>query len=161
MLALQTIFVSRTDKDSRATVAREIERRTKTERGLWHRQLLIFPEGTTTNSEAVITFKAGAFAPGMPVQPVVVRYPSTHTCDPSWVTGGPGPGEILLKLLAQPWNSMEVTFLPVYAPSPEEQKDAILYANNVRRVMAEALGVRTTEHGFEDVLLQIEVRRSV
>jgi 1-acyl-sn-glycerol-3-phosphate acyltransferase len=44
MNALQTIFVSRTDKDSRATVAREIERRTKTERGLWHRQLLIFPE---------------------------------------------------------------------------------------------------------------------
>ena len=44
MRALQTIFVSRTDKDSRANVAREIERRTKTERGQWHRQLLIFPE---------------------------------------------------------------------------------------------------------------------
>lgn len=44
MHALQTIFVSRTDKDSRATVAKEIERRTKTECGQWHRQLLIFPE---------------------------------------------------------------------------------------------------------------------
>lgn len=44
MQALQTIFVARTDKDSRANTAREIERRTKTMRGLWHRQLLIFPE---------------------------------------------------------------------------------------------------------------------
>ncbi len=57
MRSLQTIFVSRTDKDSRATVAREIERRTKAERGQWHRQLLIFPEGTTTNGSAIITFK--------------------------------------------------------------------------------------------------------
>ena len=53
---------------------------------------------------------------------------------------------------------MQVHFLPVYHPSPEEQKDAILYANNVRKVMAETLGVRPTEHGFEDVLLQCEVR---
>ncbi len=58
----------------------------------------------------------------------------------------------------QPFNSMEVTFLPVYEPSAEERADAILYANNVRRAMAEALGVRTTEHGFEDVLMQCEVR---
>lgn len=53
---------------------------------------------------------------------------------------------------------MQVHFLPVYHPSSEEQKDAILYANNVRKVMAETLGVRPTEHGFEDVLLQCEVR---
>lgn len=53
---------------------------------------------------------------------------------------------------------MHVAFLPVYQPSPEEQQDAILYANNVRKLMAETLGVRPTEHGFEDVLLQCEVR---
>lgn len=128
----------------------------------------------------------------MPVQPVCIRYTSSAVCDPSWVTGGPGPGEILLKLICQvrnpidpkspersmqpahldhpqshhnlitnnqqPYNSMEVIFLPVYTPSSEEQADAILYANNVRKQMADVLGVRPTSHTFEDVLLQCEVR---
>ena len=36
--------------------------------------MLIFPEGTCTNQKAIITFKNGAFYPGLPIQPVVVRY---------------------------------------------------------------------------------------
>lgn len=38
---------------------------------------------------AVISFKAGAFAPGVPVQPVAIRYPSRATFDNSWVTVRP------------------------------------------------------------------------
>ena len=33
-------------------------------------QIAIFPEGTCTNGTVLINFKAGAFNPGVPVQPV-------------------------------------------------------------------------------------------
>jgi lysophosphatidylcholine acyltransferase/lyso-PAF acetyltransferase len=45
--------------------------------------VFLFPEGTTTNGRALISFKLGAFVPGFPVQPVVVRYPFVHL-DVSW-----------------------------------------------------------------------------
>jgi len=37
-----------------------------------------FFAGTTANQEALITFKEGAFRPGLPVQPVAIRYPYKH-----------------------------------------------------------------------------------
>uniref|UniRef100_A0A674IUP6 Lysophosphatidylcholine acyltransferase 1 n=1 Tax=Terrapene triunguis TaxID=2587831 RepID=A0A674IUP6_9SAUR len=46
-------------------------------------------------------------------------------------------------------------FLPVYIPSEEEKKNPSLYANNVRRVMAEALGVSVTDYTFEDCQLAL------
>jgi lysophosphatidylcholine acyltransferase/lyso-PAF acetyltransferase len=46
-------------------------------------RVLIFPEGTCGNGEAVLQFKPGAFAPGLPVQPVAVQYPFQHL-DVSW-----------------------------------------------------------------------------
>ncbi|KAM3576955.1 hypothetical protein VYU27_001097 [Nannochloropsis oceanica] len=159
MQQVQCIFVSRTDKDSRTTVADEILRRSKVERGLWHRQLLVFPEGTTTNGSAVISFKVGSFAGGVSVQPVAVSYPSNKICDPSWVSGGPHPGEILFKLLCQPWNCMNVTFLPVYNPDAAEIADPLLFSTNVRRLIAAELGVPASDHSFDDVLLLMEAKK--
>ena len=46
-------------------------------------QVLIFPEGCTTNGKCVITFKHGAFSPGLPVQPIAIRFPYKHF-DPTW-----------------------------------------------------------------------------
>jgi lysophosphatidylcholine acyltransferase/lyso-PAF acetyltransferase len=48
--------------------------------------VLLFPEGTTTNGRSLISFKLGAFAPGFPIQPVVIRYPFVHF-DISWYVG--------------------------------------------------------------------------
>ena len=36
-------------------------------------QLLIFPEGTTTNASQLVIFRTGAFAAGQPVQPVAIQ----------------------------------------------------------------------------------------
>lgn len=36
---------------------------------------------------------------------------------------------------------MEIEYLPVYVPSEEEIANAVLYAENVRRLMARKLGV--------------------
>ena len=41
-------------------------------------------------------------------------------------------------------------FLPVYTPSKAESSDPMLFARNVRGVMAEALGIDTVELGLDD-----------
>ncbi|KAJ6661398.1 hypothetical protein lerEdw1_015026 [Lerista edwardsae] len=119
---IRPVFVSRSDQDSRRKTVEEIKRRAQSD-GKWP-QIMIFPEGTCTNRSCLITFKPGAFIPGVPVQPVILRYPN--------------------KL-----------FLPVYVPSEEERKNPSLYANNVRRIMAKALGVSVTDYTFEDCQLAL------
>jgi lysophosphatidylcholine acyltransferase/lyso-PAF acetyltransferase len=39
---------------------------------------MLFPEGACTNGTALILFKAGAFRPGLPVLPVIIRYPHEY-----------------------------------------------------------------------------------
>lgn len=120
-------------------------------------RVLIFPEGTTTTGHALLSFKPGAFRPGLAVQPVVVRYPHKNM-DPSWVSDGPGMGGLIMRHLLQLHNRVEVTYLPPYTPSPEERADAVLFATNVRRVMANALRVPTTEFNYEDIQLGLTAR---
>uniref|UniRef100_A0A9L0K2R9 Lysophosphatidylcholine acyltransferase 2 n=1 Tax=Equus asinus TaxID=9793 RepID=A0A9L0K2R9_EQUAS len=72
--ALQPVLVSRVDPDSRKNTINEIIRRA-TSGGEWP-QMLVFPEGTCTNRSCLITFKPGAFIPGVPVQPILLRYPN-------------------------------------------------------------------------------------
>jgi lysophosphatidylcholine acyltransferase/lyso-PAF acetyltransferase len=43
----------------------------------------MFPEGNTGNGRALCAFKLGAFLPGKPVQPYVIKY-SNPTLDVSW-----------------------------------------------------------------------------
>ncbi|KFW77513.1 Lysophosphatidylcholine acyltransferase 1, partial [Manacus vitellinus] len=133
---IRPVFVSRSDQDSRRKTVEEIKRRAQSD-GKWP-QIMIFPEGTCTNRSCLITFKPGAFIPGVPVQPVVLRYPNKLVSSACSVAG------ILF-----------MQFLPVYIPSEEERKNPVLYANNVRRVMAEALGVSVTDYTFEDCQLAL------
>lgn len=70
----QAIYVDRDNPDSRNTCKFEIRRRVKSGEG-WP-QVFIFPEGTCTNRSALAQFKLGAFQPGVPIQPVVIRYPN-------------------------------------------------------------------------------------
>uniref|UniRef100_A0A671DUM0 Lysophosphatidylcholine acyltransferase 1 n=1 Tax=Rhinolophus ferrumequinum TaxID=59479 RepID=A0A671DUM0_RHIFE len=131
---IRPVFVSRSDQDSRRRTVEEIKRRAQSN-GKWP-QIMIFPEGTCTNRTCLITFKPGAFIPGVPVQPVVLRYPNQLDTI-TWTWQGPGALEILWLTLCQFHNQLEIEFLPVYSPSEEERKDPALYANNVRRVMAD------------------------
>ncbi|XP_005517413.1 PREDICTED: lysophosphatidylcholine acyltransferase 1 [Pseudopodoces humilis] len=149
---IRPVFVSRADQDSRRKTVEEIKRRAQSG-GKWP-QIMIFPEGTCTNRSCLITFKPGAFIPGVPVQPVVLRYPNKLDTI-TWTWQGPGAFEILWLTLCQFHNSVEIEFLPVYIPSEEERKNPVLYANNVRRVMAEALGVSVTDYTFEDCQLAL------
>ncbi|XP_053570552.1 lysophosphatidylcholine acyltransferase 1 [Bombina bombina] len=149
---IRPVFVSRSDQDSRKKTVEEIRRRAQSN-GLWP-QVMIFPEGTCTNRSCLITFKPGAFIPGVPVQPVVLRYPNKMDTI-TWTWQGPGAMDILWLSLCQFHNYVEIEFLPIYTPSEEEKKDPALYAHNVRRVMAKALGVSVTDYTFEDCQLAL------
>ncbi|KAF4522885.1 hypothetical protein B566_EDAN012939 [Ephemera danica] len=115
----QPVYVWRDDPNSRQNTIREIVQRATSDQD-WP-QVLIFPEGTCTNRSCLITFKPGAFYPGVPIQPLN--------------------------------SSCEIEFLPVYHPSPEEQADPKLYANNVRDLMAKALGIPVSDYTYADCLL--------
>jgi Ca2+-binding EF-hand superfamily protein/1-acyl-sn-glycerol-3-phosphate acyltransferase len=104
-------------KYSRAWVKQTMKERA-TSGGRWP-QLLVFPTGTTHNQHAIVHFKVGAFLPGVPVQPILIRYPFKHF-DNSWVPGGPQAPELLHRLLCQFVNHMSVEFMPVYTPTANE-----------------------------------------
>ena len=148
----QPINVDRDLKDN--TIVANMIKERATSNGLWP-QTVLFPEGTTTNGQALIYFKLGAFTPGVPVQPVIVSYPN-KTTDISWVDAGPSLGETLLKLCCNTWLNMTVEYLPTYIPSEEEKKDTRLFARNVRNIMAEKMGVPTTEESFDDCILMMK-----
>lgn len=147
---IRPVFVSRSDQNSRKKTVEEIKRRAQSG-GEWP-QIMIFPEGTCTNRSCLITFKPGAFIPAVPVQPVVIRYPNKLDTI-TWTWQGPGAFKILWLTLCQLHNEFEIEFLPIYTPSEEEKKNPLLFAVNVRRIMAKALGVPITDYSFEDCQL--------
>ena len=145
----QSLFVCREEPSSRQTTVKKIVERAQ-DGSLWP-QLMIFPEGSTSNRKALMTFKPGGFVPGKPVQPILVRYPNqVDTVTWTW-NQQHGAKSILWLTLAQPFSRATIEFLPVYHPSPEEIKDPKLYASNVRDVMAQALHVPTCDLTFEEV----------
>ncbi|XP_015729341.1 lysophosphatidylcholine acyltransferase 2 isoform X2 [Coturnix japonica] len=150
--SLQPVSVSRHDPESRKNTVTEITSRALS-RGQWP-QILIFPEGTCTNRSCLITFKQGAFVPGVPVQPVLLRYPNKLDTV-TWTWQGYSIKELCIMTLCQLFTRVEVEFLPVYVPNEEERNDPILFANQVRQTMATALKVPVTDHTFEDCRLMI------
>ncbi|XP_019174960.1 PREDICTED: lysophospholipid acyltransferase LPEAT1-like [Ipomoea nil] len=96
--------------------------------------MVLFPEGTTTNGDFLLPFKTGAFLSKAPVRPVIIRY-TYQRLSPAWdsISGA----RHLILLLCQFVNNMEVIWLPVYYPSQQEKDDPKLYAENVRKFMAD------------------------
>ena len=75
-----------------------------------------------------MTFKPGAFLPGKPVQPILLRYPN-QVDTVTWTWNQPhGARSVLWLTLTQPFSRASLEFLPVYHPSPEEI--AGTYLNN-------------------------------
>lgn len=143
----QPVYVWRDDPNSRQNTIKEIIERAKSKED-WP-QVMIFPEGTCTNRSCLITFKCGAFYPGVPVQPVCIRYPNKLDTV-TWTWEGPGALKLLWLTLTQLNSSCEIEFLPVYKPSEAEKTDPKLYANNVRRLMAEALKIPVSDYTYDD-----------
>ena len=152
LLSTQPVLVTRDDPNSRRTTREEILQRVTSNRK-WP-QILIFPEGVCTNRSCLVTFKLGAFSPGVPVQPVLLRYPNPLDTV-TWTWQGFTGFQACMLTLSQPFTRVEVEFMPVYIPNIQERKDPVLFANTVRIIMANALGVPVTDHTYEDCRLMI------
>ncbi|XP_050397956.1 lysophosphatidylcholine acyltransferase 2 isoform X1 [Patella vulgata] len=152
----QPVYVKREDPDSRVNTIKEISRRAQS-KGEWP-QVIIFPEGTCTNRSCLITFKPGAFYPGQPVQPVCIRYPNKFDTI-TWTWEGPGAFTLLWLTLCQFHNYMEIEYLPVYYPTPEDKQDAKVFANHVRDKMAECLKCPITDHTYDDCRLMVRAAK--
>ncbi|CAN9509566.1 unnamed protein product [Ophioblennius macclurei] len=142
----QSVLVSRKDPESRKNAIAQLNERLSSN-GYWP-QMLMFPEGTTTNGQVLIKFKRGAFLAGVPVQPVLLRYPN-QLDTVRWTYKGTAWYETLWHTTSQLNTKMSVEFLPVYNPSEEEKNDPDLYADNVQKLMADALGLPATDYVME------------
>ncbi|KAJ1529498.1 hypothetical protein ONE63_006271 [Megalurothrips usitatus] len=152
----QPVYVWREDPNSRQKSIKEIVQRATSP--LDWPQVLIFPEGTCTNRSCLITFKHGAFYPGVPIQPVCIRYPNKLDTV-TWTWEGPGALKLLWMTLTQPHSSCEIEFLPVYVPSEEEKNNPKLYAENVRHLMAKALNIPVSDYTYNDCRLLSRVKQ--
>jgi lysophosphatidylcholine acyltransferase/lyso-PAF acetyltransferase len=107
----------------------------------------------------LISFKPGAFIPGLPVQPIVIKYDNKFDCV-TWPSFGINLVMVFFYTLSQFHNNMEITvrpylhatftssndnsvrtkqFLPVMTPNEAEKRDPKLFANSVRRAMASSV----------------------
>ncbi|XP_035917961.1 lysophosphatidylcholine acyltransferase isoform X2 [Anopheles stephensi] len=151
----QPIYVCREDPHSRQTTIREIIQRANSKED-WP-QILIFPEGTCTNRTSLIKFKPGAFYPGVPIQPVLMRYPN-KVDTVTWTWEGPNAIQLLWRTLTQFHTFCEIEFLPVYYPNEAEKANPKLYADNVRMLMAKALEIPISDYTFDDCKLMTFVK---
>ncbi|XP_060720278.1 lysophospholipid acyltransferase LPCAT4 [Tachysurus vachellii] len=142
----QSVLVSRKDPESRKKCVTQIKERL-TSNGYWP-QMLMFPEGTTTNGQVLIKFKPGAFLAGVPVQPVLLHYPNKIDAV-RWTWKGVSWLHCLWYTAAQFYSNVTVEFLPVYKPSQDEKENPDLFADNVQKLMAKALGVLATDYIME------------
>ncbi|KAL1195079.1 Lysophospholipid acyltransferase LPEAT2 [Cardamine amara subsp. amara] len=145
--AMQVIYVNRFSQQSRKNAVHEIKRKASCDR---FPRLLLFPEGTTTNGKVLISFQLGAFIPGYPIQPVVVRYPHVHF-DQSW--GYISLLMLMFRMFTQFHNFMEVEYLPVIYPSDNQKQNAVRLSQKTSHEIATSLNVVQTSHSYGDLML--------
>jgi len=149
---IQCIFVERESKDERGNVVAELKERVEkvAANPVNIPPVLIFPEGTTTNGEYLISFKKGAFINFSPVKIYGIQY-TNKNFSPAFDTLGMGNG--LLFTLLQLNNSVTFsdfgTFDPEYLNLKEED-DWKIYARKVKNVMLKALDLKNSEQGYTD-----------
>ncbi|CAN8286262.1 unnamed protein product [Cochlearia groenlandica] len=145
--AMQVIYVNRFSQTSRKDAVNEIKRKASCDR---FPRLLLFPEGTTTNGKVLISFQLGAFIPGYPIQPVVVRYPHVHF-DQSW--GNISLLLLMFRMFTQFHNFMEVEYLPVIYPNENQKQNALRLSQKTSHAIATSLNVVQTSHSYGDLML--------
>ena len=105
------IFTDRQNPESTEFAYNEIERRVNDPK--WP-QMLLWPEGTTHNRISCPRHKLGAYKPGLPVQPLVLRFPNRWETD-IWTFKGPGVPALWFYSLMQFWVNIEIEYLEPYS----------------------------------------------
>ncbi|XP_010255588.1 PREDICTED: lysophospholipid acyltransferase LPEAT2 isoform X2 [Nelumbo nucifera] len=152
--AMQVIYVNRFSAPSRKHAVHEIKRKASCNN---FPRVLLFPEGTTTNGRVLISFQLGAFIPGLPIQPVVVRYPHVHF-DQSW--GHISLPKLMFRMFTQFHNFMEVEYLPIVTPLERQKESPVHFAERTSYAIASALNVVQTSHSYGDLMLLAQAAKS-
>ena len=149
---IQSIFVQRDSKDERGGVVTQLKERVEKVMADPENTppVLIFPEGTTTNGEYMISFKKGAFLNFAPVKIYGIKY-TKKNYSPAYDTLG--LGNTLLFTLLQLYNTATIHDLGVFHPeylNLKEEDDWKIYARKVKDVMLKALDLKNSEMGYLD-----------
>ena len=121
--AIGCIFVGRDSSSSRSTAREAVAHRLK---GMMdgsskvESQLVVFPEGTTTNGLGILEFRRGSFESAVPIQPVRIEY-SNLQCSMAMVN----IFELLSFLSVMPNSTISVTYLPIVTPTAGEPAEAV------------------------------------
>ena len=117
--------------------------------------IVIFPEGTTTNGNDLLMFRTGVFNAGLPIRPVIIKC-KWKSCNTAWETI---PFKHLtFKCMTQFVNNMEVIIGPPYIPTEDEKKDSLLYAYNMNILMAQMMGLNNNNKKPKIYLLNRDVK---
>ncbi len=104
-----TLFIQRGKRDSFVTVLADMKKRLKLQ------NLLIFPEGTTSTGDTVMTFKTRFYDPaiedGVPIQPIALYYTSPHrSCAELAFVNNESFMAHMIRMLNEPYIDAHVRF---------------------------------------------------
>ena len=119
--------------------------------------MVIFPEGTTTNGNDLLMFRTGVFNSGLPIQPVIIKCKWKH-CNTTWETIH--FRQLTYKVMTQFVNHMEVIIAPPYIPTEQEKEDSLLYAYNMNILMAQMMALNNENRKPKIYLLNRDLKVS-
>lgn len=138
----QGVFVKREDRTNKDAVLAGIKERVRqVQSGQHYPPMVIFPEGTTTNGSAVMTFKRGAFASLAPVRVMCLEYPRKDF-NPAYDNMNLMVTFVLM--LSHFYMRIRVHDMGVYYPDHlnlKEESDWEIYASKVQQIVAKCLNV--------------------
>eukprot|EP00468_Gymnochlora_sp_CCMP2014_P007047 CAMPEP_0167745840 /NCGR_PEP_ID=MMETSP0110_2-20121227/3373_1 /TAXON_ID=629695 /ORGANISM="Gymnochlora sp., Strain CCMP2014" /LENGTH=243 /DNA_ID=CAMNT_0007630523 /DNA_START=157 /DNA_END=885 /DNA_ORIENTATION=- len=112
-------------------------------------RLCIFPEGTTTNGEQIISFRSGAFRPMVPILPHVVQFTGWERgvdFDPHY--SAIPVSRWALGVLASPTLCLRITYLPVQVPKDGET--AYEFRDRVQSLICKAGDLPVVSSSYKD-----------
>ena len=141
--AMDCIFVDRDSPESRLLAKEMISERLISQHQSSGRtrlsQLVVFPEGTTTNGHGLLQFRRGAFEACVPIQPARIEY-SNLQCSMSLVN----LLDLICIIISLPSSEITIHYLPVIVPTPGTSADAI--AETCRKAITSCQGVYSKEN---------------
>jgi len=150
--AMQAVFVERAGTSDRSSAGRSsgtsalLAQRARDPR---FPMCFVAPEATTHTGKCLLRFQKGAFVSGLPVAPVLLRYPRRRRqFNPAW-----GVTDTLVHLYrcaCQLITPVEIRVLPLYWPTESEKANPREYAENVRALMSRELEVPLCDQGVEE-----------
>jgi 1-acyl-sn-glycerol-3-phosphate acyltransferase len=153
---LGCIFVDRNDKKNREQSLNVVNNKlVDIYEGRDMSKILIFPEGTTSNTTSILPFKKGAFATKLPIKPYVITFEVKEK-----ISLAMDVIDILCHafvIMFTPIHWIKLYNLPVFVPNEyffthntTGKEDWLYYSETLREIMCEVSGLRLSTNGSWD-----------